>query len=61
MPNSSCAVTKTKSWLASNCRLNSQGLEQATQRATKIGALAIKQKVILVAVILWQYISAFDR
>src|ERR1700687_1919995 len=39
---------KTKPWLASNCRLNIQGLEPATQRATKIDSLSIKQKVTVV-------------
>jgi tail tube protein gp19 len=39
--------TKTKTGFASNYRLNIQGLETATQRATKIDAFAIKQQIVV--------------
>jgi hypothetical protein len=42
------AGVKSKTSQVSNYRLNIQGLEQATQRATKIEAFAIKQKVAVV-------------
>ena len=39
---------KSKVAMASNCRLNIQGVEPATQRASKIDAFAVKQKVAVV-------------
>lgn len=40
-------ATKTKTGFASNYRLNIQGLEAATQKATKIDAFTIKQQVVV--------------